>query len=103
MPDTAFRPTYSNGLTEAPLSALPLVPSDWRNKSRADVMAFIEDHGQPIMAARGEVAAAVEKLGALLKRTGGFERCQSVEQYLNDALDSVDAPMGDELRDWCNS
>lgn len=76
---------------------------EWRSKSAADVRYWIDDYGQEVMAARGELAAA-EKLGAVLLKHRGFEMSpMTVEKFLNTVLDAADAPMADEVRDWVNS
>lgn len=69
--------------------------------TRIERASYFRDHGQALLTGRADLVAALEHWFAIVKKCGAYERPGfTVEKATADALDSLDAPLAEEVRDW---
>jgi len=84
-----------------PLSRSLLADQLWSEKDGYAVTQWINDHGDPIARARGQVVIALDAYAREIKERKAHEWRQfSADEFIGNALDTIDKTLAPEVRAW---
>lgn len=76
----------------------------WASRDRRQVNEWIEENGDELAREYGVFAAACERFGAAIKKTGACERDDfSVQRFIGDVMDTAEHSLADEVTEWLES
>lgn len=76
-------------------------PVVWRDMDKRSRAIWFNDHGDRIARARGSFAIAAEAYARELVDCGALEHNgRTYEDVLNDIMDTPDAMLAEEVREW---